>query len=81
MDGSGPQRQDLLSNARFEVFGPSGESLGITGPFSLGNTSINRTTGEDRFFGVINSTAISAIRISMPGKNNWEADHLQYGGV
>lgn len=79
--GGGPFPSDLIDNTLFEAFGPSGESLGVAGPFSLGDTGIFRTTPEDRFLGVINLNGISAIRISMPGKNNWEVDHLQYGGV
>lgn len=79
--GGTPLAGNLIDNTYFEAFGPSGDSLGTTGPFSLGDSSIFRTTAEDRFFGVINSTGISAIRISMPGLNNWEVDHLQYGSV
>jgi hypothetical protein len=77
--GGTPLAADLIDNTYFEAFDPSGNSLGIIGPFSLGDSSINRTTPEDRFFGVFNPDGISAIRLSMPGKNNWEADHLQYG--
>lgn len=79
--GGAPLPADLLDNTFFEAFGPTGESLGLTGPFSLGDSSISRTTGEDRFFGAIHPAGISAIRISMPGKNNWEIDHLQYGAI
>ncbi len=77
--GGTPLSGDLVNNTLFEGFGPSGESLGIIGPFSLGDQSISRTTSEDRFFGVVNPNGISSIRLSMPGKNNWEVDHLQYG--
>ncbi|MEG3860576.1 calcium-binding protein [Microcoleus sp. herbarium12] len=77
--GGTPLSGDLVNNTLFEGFGPSGESLGIIGPFSLGDESISRTTSEDRFFGVVNQNGISSIRLSMPGKNNWEVDHLQYG--
>lgn len=82
--GSGlgePTPADLIDNTYFEAFGPTGLSLGIIGPFSLGDESISRTTAEDRFFGVINLAGISAIRISMPNHWNWEVDHLQYGSV
>lgn len=80
MNGGGtPRSSDLVNNTLFEAFGPSGESLGVIGPFSLGDESISRTTSEDRFFGAINPNGISSIRLSMPGKNNWEVDHLQYG--
>ncbi len=77
--GGTPLSRDLVNNTLFEGFGPSGESLGIIGPFSVGDQSISRTTSEDRFFGVVNPNGISSIRLSMPGKNNWEVDHLQYG--
>lgn len=77
--GGTPLSGDLVNNTLFEAFGPSGESLGAIGPFSLGDESISRTTSEDRFFGVVNQNGISSIRLSMPGKNNWEVDHLQYG--
>jgi Ca2+-binding RTX toxin-like protein len=78
-DGGTPRSSDLVDNTVFEAFGPSGESLGVIGPFSLGDESITRTAPEDRFFGIINAGGISSIRLSMPGKNNWEVDHLQYG--
>lgn len=77
--GGSPRAADLLDNTTFEAFDRFGNSLGLIGPYSLGDSGISRTTDEDRFFGVINSDGISAIRISMPGKNNWEVDHLQYG--
>lgn len=77
----------FLNNTVFEAFGPQGDSLGVVGPVSLGDSSISRTTDEDRFFGAINPGGISAIRISMPASPtspeqvNWEIDHLQYGSV
>ena len=77
--GGTPLFGDLVNNTLFEAFGPSGESLGVIGSFSLGDESISRTTSEDRFLGVVNQNGISSIRLSMPGKNNWEVDHLQYG--
>lgn len=77
--GGTPLSGDLVNNTLFEAFGPSGESLGVIGSFSLGDESISRTTSEDRFLGVVNQNGISSIRLSMPGKNNWEVDHLQYG--
>lgn len=78
-NGGTPFAADLVDNVTFEAFGPDGGSLGAIGPFSLGDGSISQTTDEDRFLGVVNLSGISAIRISMPGKNNWEVDHLQYG--
>lgn len=79
--GGEPFSSDLVDNVFFEAFGPTGASLGVLGPYSLGDTSTSQTTGEDRFIGVIDTNGISAIKLSMPGKNNWEADHLQYGSV
>ena len=78
-NGGTPFASDLIDNTFFEAFDAAGLSIGMVGPVSLGDSVINRTTDEDRFFGVIHSGGISAIRISMPGKNNWEVDHLQYG--
>ncbi|WP_159105395.1 hypothetical protein [Thiorhodococcus drewsii] len=80
-NGGTPLSSDLSENTIFEAFDQFGNSLGVFGPFSLGDSSISRTTSEDRFIGVVNINGISAIRISMPGKNNWEVDHLQYGTV
>jgi hypothetical protein len=80
-NGGTPFASDLINNTLFEAFDQLGNSLGEIGPFSLGDSSISRTTGEDRFFGVVNLSGISAIRISMPGKNNWEVDHLRYGAA
>lgn len=78
-NGGGPRPQDLVNNTIFEAFDNAGQSLGVIGPFSFGDNSISRTTGEDRFLGISHTGGISAIKISMPGKNNWEVDHLQYG--
>lgn len=78
--GGNPLPTQLVNNTTFEAFGPNGESLGVVGPYSLGDSSISRTTAEDRFFGVVNTAGISSIKLSMPGMNNWEVDHLQYGG-
>lgn len=78
-NGGTPFAADLVDNVTFEAFGPDGGSLGVIGPFSLGDGSISQTTDEDRFLGVVNLGGITAIRISMDGKNNWEVDHLQYG--
>lgn len=78
-NGGTPFAADLIDNTTFEAVDSVGNSLGVFGPFSFGDSSISRTTDEDRFVGVVNLDGISAIRISMPGKNNWEADHLQYG--
>jgi PEP-CTERM motif len=63
----------------FEAFDSLNNSLGAIGPFALGDGSVNGTTAEDRFFGVIDATGISRITISMPTSGDWEVDHLQFG--
>jgi len=80
-NGGTPFSSDLVDNTYFEAFDMTGASIGLIGPVSLGDANINRTTDEDRFFGVVYSGGISAVSIFMPGKNNWEIDHLQYGRV
>ena len=62
----------------FEAFDANGVSLGTTGPVSIADGSSNGTTAEDRFFGVINQSGISAIKISNTS-GGIEVDHLQYG--
>jgi PEP-CTERM motif len=64
----------------FEAFGPLGSSLGLTGPFLLGDGFDTGQTAEDRFFGVFNAGGISAIRIGT-NSADWEVDDLQYGAV
>lgn len=63
----------------FEAFDELGASLGLVGPFALGDGAATGGTTEDRFFGATNATGISAIQISMPDSADWEVDHLQYG--
>lgn len=67
-----------LGPVSFEAFGPGGVSLGLLGPFVLGDGLDTGQTAEDRFFGIQSALGISSIRI---GTNNgdWELDHLQYG--
>ena len=62
----------------FEAFDPLGASLGLIGPFALGDGTDQGQTPEDRFFGAYNADGILAIRIST-NTNDWEIDHLQYG--
>jgi uncharacterized repeat protein (TIGR01451 family) len=62
----------------FEAFDAVGASLGMIGPVSIADGSNSGTTAEDRFFGVINSGGISAIKISNTS-GGIEVDHLQYG--
>ncbi len=65
----------------FEAFDPVGASLGVYGPFVLGDGSINGGTAEDRFFGFASAGGISAIEARMPTSGDWEVDHVQYGRV
>lgn len=71
-DGSG--------TATFEAFADTAAtiSLGILGPFSIGDGTFVEATAEDRFFGVQDPSGIGAIKISntFPGM---EVDHLQIG--
>lgn len=69
-DGSG--------TTTFEAFDSLGVSLGTIGPVSIADGSSAGTTGEDRFFGVVNAGGISAIKISNTS-GGIEVDHLQYG--
>jgi hypothetical protein len=78
-NGGTPFAADLIDNVEFEAWGPGGVSLGVFGPFSLGDTSISRTTAEDRFLGIVSAGGIARVQLRMPGLNNWEMDHLQYG--
>lgn len=63
----------------FEAFDSLGVSLGLVGPFTLGDGAASGGTAEDRFFGIIHAAGISAIEIRMDNSTDWEADHLQYG--
>jgi hypothetical protein len=67
------------SNVTFEAFDQFGVTLGIIGPYLLGDGSISGETAEDRFFGAINDGGISRIVIRSPTTNDWEVDDLQYG--
>ncbi|MEN1680535.1 MAG: dockerin type I domain-containing protein [Planctomycetota bacterium] len=79
--GGDPFAADRVDNVVFEAFGPTGATLGVYGPFSVGDDSIIGETEEDRFFAVESQQGISRIRLSMPGLINRGADHLQYGRV
>jgi hypothetical protein len=63
----------------FEAFDENNNSLGVIGPFVLGDGAIAGETAEDRFLGAINNSGISQIRIFAPDTFDWEVDHLQYG--
>lgn len=61
----------------FEAFDAQGASLGSHGPFTLGDGSNSGTTGEDRFFGVMDSDGITAIEIRHTS-GGYEIDHIQW---
>jgi hypothetical protein len=67
------------SDVTFEAFDQYGVTLGVIGPFLLGDGSISGQTAEDRFFGAIYGGGISRIVIRSPTTNDWEVDNLQYG--
>ena len=75
---SGPFAQ---GNVIFEAFGAGNASLGTVGPVFLGDGAFGGETAEDRFFGVIDGSGITAIEIRMPESLDWEVDHLQYGAA
>jgi hypothetical protein len=64
----------------FEAFDILRTSLGVFGPWTMGDGSTRGTTAEDRFLGVINLDGISAIKIYQ-GASQMEVDHLQYGST
>lgn len=63
----------------YEVFDALGASLGVFGPFTLGDGDFRGQTAEDRFFGFESASGISAITIRSPESSDWEIDHVQYG--
>ena len=68
-----------FAGVTFEAFDENGVTLGLIGPFVLGDGSISGQTVEDRFFGAVNRSGISRVEIRSPDTNDWEVDHLQYG--
>lgn len=69
---------DGVGTTLFEAFGPDGVSLGTIGPVAIADNTHNGATAEDHFFGVINASGISSIKISNTS-GGIEIDHLQYG--
>ena len=63
----------------FEAFDRNGATLGLSGPFVLGDGSISGESAEDRFFGATHADGILRIELRAPNTNDWEVDHLQYG--
>lgn len=63
----------------FEAFDADGQLLGVINA-EHDNESFNGETDEDRFYGVVNQSGVSAIRISNDNRlNGIEVDHLQWG--
>lgn len=63
----------------FEFTGPDGIRLDSGTTHLVGDGLVTGQTDEDRFFGAINTSGISSMTLRMPGLNNWELDHVQYG--
>jgi len=74
----------LRASIVFEAFDTNMTSLGIYGPFTLGDLSFSGTTAEDRFFGVQDLNGILAIKITAltdPNTSGLEVDHVQFGNA
>ena len=69
----------FFDSVSLEAFDATGASLGIFGPFLLGDGNKFGQTAEDRFLGVVEPRGISAFKISTQTSRDWEVDHLQYG--
>jgi len=61
----------------FEAFGPGMFSLGMFGPFTVGDAVFNGETAEDTFFGASDPNGIIAISITQV-LNGLELDHIQF---
>lgn len=68
---------DGAGTTSFEAFDGSGLSLGVIGPFAIADDTFFGTTGEDRFFGIIDAAGIGSIRITNTS-GGIEVDHLQF---
>ena len=68
----------VASSYDFEAFDSGMVSLGMSGPFTLGDGTFAGTTADDRFFGVMDTNGISAITMSGVGASNIEVDHVQF---
>ncbi|MCC6579700.1 MAG: PEP-CTERM sorting domain-containing protein [Phycisphaeraceae bacterium] len=68
-----------IGDVVFEAFDNNNVSLGSITGINLGDGTFFGGTDEDRFFGVQNVAGISRITLSMPGSDDWEMDHVQFG--
>jgi hypothetical protein len=71
--------RDGYGTVQVEAFDAVSVSLGVFGPFQVGDGLFGGQTAEDRFFGAINPGGISRITMTMTDSSDWEVDHLQYG--
>ncbi|MEM9541080.1 MAG: hypothetical protein AAGA60_16455, partial [Cyanobacteria bacterium P01_E01_bin.42] len=65
-----------------EAFDANGNSLGSMNGSQLISNSEQGNTDEDRFFGAVYNSGISALKLIVEDGNTiggWEVDHLQYG--
>jgi hypothetical protein len=65
------------TSVTFEAFGPDDQSLGSVGPFTLGDSSNQGGTDEDRFFGVRDDGGIARLRMTHTS-GGIEVDHIQF---
>ena len=65
------------TSVRFEALGADGSSLGVHGPFTLGDGGNMGGTAEDRFFGARDAGGISRLRI-WHTTGGIEIDHIQF---
>lgn len=65
------------ASVRFEALGADGGSLGVHGPFTLGDGGNMGGTAEDRFFGARDAGGISRLRI-WHTTGGIEIDHIQF---
>jgi hypothetical protein len=70
-----------FGDVTFEAFDAANVSLGVFGPFPLGDGQVTGQSAEDRFFGVAHAGGIASVRMTMPSSTDWEVDHLQYGHI
>lgn len=68
-----------FGNVQIEAFDQASASLGVHGPFPVGDGAFDGGTAEDRFLGAIHASGISRLVITMPDSDDWELDHVQYG--
>lgn len=68
------------TQVRFEAFDRDGLSLGVHGPFTLGDSSNAGNTAEDRFFGVKHADGVRRIQISH-SSGGIEIDHVQFSAA